>query len=71
MILAGANDQADHLLKDVRVKVIAGKVLYDRFGRSPTEVGVTASGEYAAEWRKLRESEWRKQLKADEEKERQ
>ena len=70
--LGEANDQADHLLKDentVRVKVIAGKVLYDRFGRSPTEVGVTASGEYAAEWRKLRESEWRKQLKADEEKE--
>ena len=68
--LGGANDQADHLLKDentVRVKVIAGKVLYDRFGRSPTEVGVTASGEYAAEWRKLRESEWRKQLTADEE----
>jgi len=64
--LGEANDQAELLLKDentVRVKVIAGKVLYDRFGRSPTEVGVTASGEYAAEWRKLRESEWRKQLR--------
>jgi hypothetical protein len=43
--LGEANDQADLLLKDentVRVKVIAGKVLYDHFGRSPTEVGVTA-----------------------------
>ena len=52
----------------MRVKVIAGKVLNDRFGQDPAKVGVTASGAYAAEWRKLRESEWRKQLKADEEK---
>ena len=67
--LGEANDQADHLLKDentVRVKVIAGKVLNDRFGQDPAKVG--ASGAHAAEWQKLRESEWRKQLKADEEK---
>jgi len=69
--LGEANDQAELLLKDentVRVKVIAGKVIYDGFGQDPAKVGVTASGAYAAEWRKLRESEWRKQLKADEEK---
>ena len=67
--LGEANDQAELLLKDentVRVKVIAGKVISDGFGQDPTKVGgVTASGAYAAEWRKLRESERRKQLKAD------